>query len=71
MIPNTVISFLFQLTVIVDITFEWRKIYTRAIWVFRPNLVIPINNEVEMVEISAFQQPLYNPALLLDHHVVC
>ena len=71
MIPNTVISFLCQLTVIVDITLGWHKIYIRVNGVLRPNLVIPINNDMEMVEISAFQETPYNPALLLDHHVVC
>ena len=74
MIPNTVISFLCQLMVIVDVTFGWRNIYTKIFLVFRPNHVVPINNDMEMVEASAStaqpQQPLYNPALLLDHHVV-
>ena len=72
MIPKTVISFLCQLTVIVDVTLGWRNIYTKIFSVFRPNHVAPINNDMEMVEAStsAPQHPLYNPELLLDHHVV-
>ena len=72
MIPNTMISFLCQLTVIVDVTFGWRNIYTKITWVFRrPNLVTPINNDMEMMEASASasQQPLYNPELLLDQKI--
>ena len=72
MIPNTLISFLCQLTVIVDVTFGWRNIYSKITWMLRPNLVTPINNDMEMVEASASasQHPLYNPELLLDQHVV-
>ena len=74
MIPNTVLSFLCQLTVIVDVTFGWSNIYNKFLWVLRPNHVIPVNNDMEMMEASASasqsQQLLYNPALLLDHHVV-
>ena len=68
-IPATVTSLVCHLIVIFDVNFGWRNLYWALMKPFRSNSVTPdVRKESEMMPTPA-QQP-YNPAPVLDHHVV-
>ena len=68
-IPATVTSFFCQLVVLGDIGFGWKNIYRAIIGFFRSNSATPVVRINSERMTTAAQQP-YNPAPVLDHHVV-
>ena len=70
MIPATAISFLCQITVVVDDVWGWKHMYNTVRRCLRPKKVTPINNgDIKMVDLSAAPgQELYQPAHSLHHH---
>ena len=68
MIPATLISFLFQIVVVVDDIWSWKSIYQRVRRFFSPNMVTPIHN-IEMADLTVNQGPeTYNPSHYLNQH---